>query len=54
MKKMFLLSTIALFFAAPSFALPPQQKHHKHHHKHHKQMMKHDKDKKKMDKDTKK
>jgi fatty acid desaturase len=49
MKKIFLLSTIALFFAASSFALPPQQKHHKHH-KHHKHAMKHDKDKKSMDK----
>ena len=55
MKKLFLLSTIALFFAASSFASPHSQKHHKHH-KHHKQMMKHDKDKKDkgMDKDMKK
>lgn len=44
MKKIFLLSTIALFFAASSFAAPQQQKHHKHH-KHHKHMKKDHKNK---------
>ena len=43
MKKIYILSTIALFFTASSYALPQAHKHHKHH-KHHKQMMKHDKD----------
>jgi len=53
MKKTLLLSTIALFFAASSFASPQTHKHHKHH-KHHKQEMKHDKDDQKHgDKDKK-
>ena len=43
MKKFFLLSTIALFFAASTFASPMQAHKHKHH-KHHKHMSKHHKD----------
>ena len=42
MKKILLLSTIALFFTASSFAIPQVHKHYTHH-KHHKHLMKHNK-----------